>query len=243
MRSHFYITQTRNGIIRQLRLFTLCVAWLLLPLLSSAASFPCEKASTAVEHAICKDKELSDFDEYLGRYYAAARAELPHATECLVADQKAWLRGVRDACKDAACLKKSYLLRLSELDGLQAGATALKNVQLPRTPTLVGILPAALDQIAAPRSPNLKPLLVQGTIVDEVSKGDGYLIVSKEGRRHLLAVLMLLDDSTSILETLSHQAATTYLIRGQAEPGTSKPEVFAQSTCRYIYRVPRNIEN
>ena len=239
MRSNFYITQTRKEINRQLRLFALCVAWLLLPLLSSAASFPCEKASTAVEQAICKDKELSDFDEYLGRYYAAARLELRHANECLAADQKAWLRGVRDACKDAACLKKSYLLRLSELDGLQAGATALKNVQLPRTPTLVAILPAALDQVAAPRSPNLKPMSVQGTIVDEVSTGDGYLIVSKEGRRHLLAVLMLLDDSTSILETLSHQAATTYLIRGQAERGTSKPEVFAQSSCRYIYRVPQ----
>lgn len=239
MRSNFYIPHPRNGINRQLRLFTLCVAWLLLPLLSSAASFPCEKASTAVEQAICKDRELSDLDEYLGRYYAAARLELRHANECLAADQKAWLRGVRDICKDAACLKKSYLLRLSELDGLQAGATALKNVQLPPTPTLVGILPAALDQVSAPRSPHLKPLSVQGTLMDEVSTGDGYLIVSKEGRRHLLAVLMLLDDSTSVLETLSRQRSTTYLVRGYAEPGASKPEVFAQSSCRYIYRVPQ----
>lgn len=239
MRSHFYITQTHKEINPWGLLVAFCLAWLSVPMPSSAASFSCEKASTAVEHAICKDKELSDFDEYLGRYYAAARLELRHANECLAADQKAWLRGVRDACKDAACLKKSYLLRLSELDGLQAGATALKNVQLPRTPTLVGILSAALDQVAAPRSPNLKPMSVQGRIVDEVSTGDGYLIVSKDGHRHLLAVLMLLDDSTSILETLSHQAATTYLIRGQAERGTSKPEVFAQSSCRYIYRVPQ----
>ena len=247
MRSHFSIARTRNGmpfkinasnrINHRLRLFALCVAWLSVPLLSSAASFPCEKASTEVERTICKDKELSDLDEYLGRYYSAARAELRHANVCLATDQKAWLGGVRDACKDAACLKKSYLL--SELDGLQPGATALKNVQLPRTPTLVGILPPAADQVAAPRSANLKPLSVQGTLVDEVSTGDGYLIVSREGRRHLLAVLMLLDDSTRVLETLSHQAATTYLIRGHAEPGANKPEVFAQSTCRYIYRVPQ----
>ena len=239
MRSHFYITQTRNRSNSRLLLFTLCVAWLLAPMLSSAASFPCEKASTTVERIICKDKELSDLDEYLARYYSAARAELLHANVCLATDQKAWLRGVRDSCKDAACLKKSYLLRLSELDGLQPGAMALKNIQLPRTPTLVGILPAALDQVAAPRIANLKPLSVQGSLADEVSTGDGYLIVSRDGRRHLLAALMLLDDSTSILETLSHQAATTYLIRGHAELGTSKPEIFAQSTCRYIYRVPQ----
>ena len=37
---------------------------------AAAASFPCEKAQTRIEKAICADKEVSDLDEYLGRYYA-----------------------------------------------------------------------------------------------------------------------------------------------------------------------------
>ena len=69
MRTHFSIARTRNYMLNKISannrnthrmLFTLCVACLLVPLLSSAASFPCEKASTDIERAICKDKELSD---------------------------------------------------------------------------------------------------------------------------------------------------------------------------------------
>ena len=210
-----------------------------MPLPSSAASFPCEKARTDVERAICKDKELSALDEHLGHYYSAARSELRHATECLASDQKSWLREVRDACKDGGCLKKAYLLRLSELDGVQPGATALKGVQLPSTPTLVWVLPPAQDQIAAPPRSDLKPLSIQGKLVNEVSTGDGYVVVTKGGRKHLVVSLMFLDDSTAGLDSLSKEVATNYLIRGHAEAGTSGQEAFSQSRCRYIYRVPQ----
>ena len=227
------------GVHRGLRLLAMCAAWLAMPLPSSAASFPCEKARTDIERAICQDKDLSAFDEYLGRYYSAARLRLRHAAQCLASDQKAWLREVRDTCKDGACLKRAYLLRLSELDGLQPGATALKGVQLPRTPTLVGVLPPAQDQVAAPRRPGLKPLSVRGKLVNEVSTGDGYVVISKDGRRHLVVSLMFLDDSTAVLDSLGREVATNYLIRGHGETGMSDPEAFSQSTCRYIYRVPQ----
>ena len=219
--------------------WTVCAVWLSTYLPSSAASFPCQKARTDVEQAVCRDQNLSALDEHLGRYYAVAHTQFRHATECLVSDQKAWLRDVRDTCKDIACLKAAYLLRLSALDGVQPGTTALRNVQLPRTPTLVGILPPAKDRAAAPGAPNLKPLSVQGMLVSEVSSGDGYVMVSSAGRRHLLAPLMLLDDSTAVLESLSGEAATTYLVRGHAESGATGHEAFSQSRCRYIYRVPQ----
>ena len=48
-----------SKISHSLRLFAICAVWLSAPLMASAASFPCEKAATEVERAICKDKELS----------------------------------------------------------------------------------------------------------------------------------------------------------------------------------------
>lgn len=119
-------------------------------LASAGPSFPCDKAQSRVEKAICADAELSGLDEHLGRYYAGGRQALADAAECFTANQRQWLRTVRDACADPACLKAAYLARLSELDGLQPGAIAIKQFPLPHGPTLAWIIPAALDQVAAP---------------------------------------------------------------------------------------------
>jgi uncharacterized protein len=204
---------------------------------SIAASFPCEKASTPVERLICQDKELSDYDEYLGRYYSAARSVLPQATQCIAVDQRQWLRRVRDVCKDTLCLKKAYLLRLGELNGVQPGATVLRNLKLPDTPTLVAIIPPAEDQIAAPRRPNPVPMAVTGKLLNEVSDGDGYVVLAKDGRKHLLVGLMFLDDSTANLEWLSKAASTDYLVKGAASAEEAGSVSFSQAACRYIYRV------
>ena len=228
-----------NNTINLLRILAVCAAWFFLPLSSSAASFPCQKASTAVERTICASKEISELDDYLGRYYAAARSEMSQAKECLASNQWEWLRGVRDVCKDVACLKAAYLQRLGELDGVQPGATALKNIELPRTPTLVGILPPAKDQTAAPPSAPLKSLAVQGRLVSEVAAGDGYVIVSKEGHKHLLVPLMLLDESTDVLQSFSQETAVTFLVRGHSGAGKNGQQAFAQNKCRYIYKVPQ----
>src|SRR5574341_293689 len=113
---------------------------------AAAASFDCAKAQSRVEKLICADAEVSTLDEYLGRYYFAARETLREAAPCLAADQKQWLSGVRNACADAGCLKKAYLERLGELHPLQPGVTALKNVELPRVPALEWIIPPAADR-------------------------------------------------------------------------------------------------
>src|SRR6185436_9428473 len=110
-----------------------------------AQSFDCAKAQTRIEKLVCADRGVADLDEYLGRYYSAARAEIPGAASCLQADQSQWLKSKRDVCADAACLKAAYLDRLAELDPLQPGVSALKNVTLPVVPSLVWVIPPASD--------------------------------------------------------------------------------------------------
>lgn len=206
---------------------------------SAGPSFPCDKAQSRVEKAICADAELSDLDEYLGRYYPAAREALSEAAACLTADQRQWLRTVRDRCVDGACLKAAYLARLSELDALQPGASAIKAFPLPRGPALVFIVPAALDQVAAPPRPDARPLVVRGTLIDEVATGDGFVLRTPEGQSYLLAMLMFLDGETAErLPVLAKDQGPTYLARGHAAVDPRGRTYFEPSRCVFIYRLP-----
>lgn len=205
---------------------------------AQAASFPCEGALTAVERNVCGDPEVSVLDEHLGRYHAAARQILGPAADCLVADQRAWLRTVRNTCPDTACLKTAYLRRLGELDGLQPGATAVKTLPLPAVPTLVWIIPAAADTVAAPRLKDLQPLQASGRLVNEVASGDGHVLQAQSGQKHLVVASMFIDASTEMLNSLVGQPGVRYQVRGQIEPGSTGMH-FAQSSCRYVYRLPR----
>src|SRR6188508_3794069 len=96
-------------------LFLLTAAFCGAANIAAAQSFDCAKAQTRIEKMVCADRAIADLDEYLGRYYSAARAEIPGAAACLQSDQSQWLKTKRDACSDAACLKTAYLERLAEL--------------------------------------------------------------------------------------------------------------------------------
>jgi uncharacterized protein len=208
-------------------------------LASAGPSFPCDKAQSRVEKTICADAELSDLDEYLGRYYAGARQALADAGECFVTNQRQWLRTVRDACADPACLKAAYLARLSELDGLQPGATAIKAFPLPHGPTLAWIIPAALDQVSAPPKPNARPLVAQGTLLDEVATGDGFVLRTREGQSYLLVLLMFLGgESVTRLTSLAKDPRATYLARGYAATNNQGHTYFEPSRCVFIYQLP-----
>ena len=181
---------------------------------------------------------LSTLDEHLARYYQAARAALQGAVQCLASDQRQWLSSVRNACADAGCLKKVYLERLSELDGLQPGASALKNVALPRVPTLVWIIPAAGDQVAAPPKPNARPLVVRGELFDDLSQGDGFLLRGAQGST-LLAMLMFLEgDTAQQLSVLAKVPNAVYLARGYAATDASGKIYYEPSRCVFLYRLP-----
>lgn len=205
--------------------------------LSNAASFPCEKAQAAIEKLICGTPEVSELDEYLGRYYAAARTSFRHAESCLVNDQRAWLRTVRDACKDAACLKRAYLERLAVLHAVQPGATSLRNIELPKSPPLVWIVPPAADQVAAPRNQPTVPLSASGKVVNDISTGDGYILQSNTGEKILIVPLMFLEQPTSdALESLARLPNSAYMIRGHTDSKGTAAKAFASSQCAFVYR-------
>ncbi|MES2048048.1 MAG: hypothetical protein V4447_06590 [Pseudomonadota bacterium] len=219
--------------------FIVSALFLLFSASADAASFPCDKAKSVIEKTICSQPELSDLDEYLGRYYWAARESLKHADACMVSDQRAWIKTVRDACQDAACLKRVYLNRLAQLDALQPGATSLRNIALPKVAPLVWIIPPAADQVAAPRNMLTMPLVAKGKLLNEVATGDGYVLLSEaEGRKHLIVPLMLLEPQTNeALATLARDPKAIYEIAGRTEIKGDGTRPFSSSQCSYVFRV------
>ena len=202
-----------------------------------AASFDCAKAHSRVEKAICAEQDVSDLDEYLGRYYAGARATLRESGACLAADQRQWLVS-RNKCEDAACLKKLYLERLAELHPLQPGATSLKNVELPRVPSLAWIIPPAADNVAAPHRPNARAFEAKGRVINDVEKGDGFVLRTAEGATHILLLAMFFDGpSVDMLNGLAAEPNATFLARGHAAQSGARI-YYEPSRCVFLYRLP-----
>ena len=205
-----------------------------------AQSFDCAKAQTRVEKMVCADRGVADLDEYLGRYYSAARAEIPGAASCLQADQSQWLKSKRDACADAACLKAAYLDRLAELDPLQPGVTALKNVTLPVVPSLVWVIPPASDNVAAPPNPKAVAFEATGAIVNDIAtnpKSEGIVLRTRDGTRIPLMLLMFLEgESQDRLTSLSKERGAMFRARGFA-PNASRKS-FEPSRCVFVHRLP-----
>lgn len=206
---------------------------------ASAQSFDCSKAQTPVEKMICADASLRELDEYLGRYYAAGRAELEGAASCLQSDQAQWLRSTRNACATGDCLKTAYLNRLGELDPLQPGVTAVKGLEFPNVPALVWVIGPAADKTAAPPRPNAQPLTATGVVVDDVANGDGFILRTTDGTAIPLALLMFLDGKTpDHLAALARQKGATFRARGFAAQD-GKRTYFEPSRCTFIHRIPQ----
>ncbi|MGN7100311.1 lysozyme inhibitor LprI family protein [Ralstonia holmesii] len=79
----------------------------------AAPSFDCSKASSKVEKLICSDKNLSDTDAMLAEDYKALLATTDD--KGVRQRQLTWLKTVRNACNDVACLQKAYDARGDEL--------------------------------------------------------------------------------------------------------------------------------
>lgn len=209
---------------------------------TGAQGFDCTKARTGIEKMVCADAQVSELDEHLGRYYSAARSALPGAESCLQADQAQWLKTVREPCRDTACLKTAYLNRLGELHALQPGATAITKIELPATPALLWIVPAALDRVAAPSRPGAKPLEATGTITDDIAanpNAEGFVLRTADGTRYPLVLLMFLDGQTpEVLSSLARQKGATFRARGAAATDDRGGIYFEPSRCVFIHRLP-----
>lgn len=82
-------------------------------------SFPCERASKAVELLICRNAHLAQLDVQLADAYRSALGRAPSASQQdLKRDEYYWLQQ-RDACQRAsdviACVERAYSTRLAGL--------------------------------------------------------------------------------------------------------------------------------
>ena len=199
-----------------------------------AASFACGKAKGKIEKAICADPVVSDLDEYMGRYYAGAVEALNDGAACLKADQRAWVKRVRDACgADGKCLAKVYLARLSVLDGLQPGMNQLKNIDLPSGPVLISAIPAS-PEVTAGKG---KPLAKSGKIVQEINDINNMGIAVKPKGGKAAAFIFEMDIGSSptheLVNSLIDQPGV-FEVRGMSTPQGG----FDDGQCRYVYRLP-----
>ena len=78
------------------------------------ASFDCAKARSAQEKLICSDHELARLDVDLSAAYRKAR-EAAADPKALQTEQLDWLKSLRNACSDKACLIQAYKGRLAQL--------------------------------------------------------------------------------------------------------------------------------
>ncbi|WP_321814317.1 MULTISPECIES: hypothetical protein [unclassified Paraburkholderia] len=83
-------------------------------------SFDCKKASTKVEHLICNNPDLVKLDATVNRGYVTMR--LIDSKEISYQDpvrlnQVNWIRTVRNACADKACLVDAYRARVQDIKG------------------------------------------------------------------------------------------------------------------------------
>ncbi|KZD03830.1 MAG: hypothetical protein CMO03_11975 [Thalassospira sp.] len=104
-----------------------------------AASFPCERASTLVEHAICQNEDLAKRDlEMARRYQSVMSMSDPDQQNSIESDQVGWLWERNRACSfDASetakihdCLAGQYDARIAVLAGMLRGDIVLQNVSV-----------------------------------------------------------------------------------------------------------------
>lgn len=81
---------------------------------AQAASFDCAKAYTPIEKTICADGQLSELDSQLMQVYKKSLTESASA-DVIKAEQRLWLKEVRNSCQDVTCLKSAYSNRISAL--------------------------------------------------------------------------------------------------------------------------------
>ena len=90
-----------------------------------SASFPCAKAATSPEEAICGSRELASLDRSVGTSFSDDLRQFtatgdPEASAKLKTTQKKWLLA-RDRCgADEGCLRKAMGTRLQALADTEA---------------------------------------------------------------------------------------------------------------------------
>jgi uncharacterized protein len=200
-------------------------------------SFDCGKATLPVERFICASPELSGLDEMLARSYTVAVGKLGEAGACLRVDQSRWLRAVRNACPDDACLRRAYRLRLGELNPFQPGATFVSDV--PSGPALIAAVPAGVGirPADAPDNPDPKPMSAEGRLEEE---GGGYILTTAASGAQFVVRNFYFSEATikqlnEILVAAGERKRFRISGYRAAMPGQN---VFEPRRCILIHRLP-----
>ena len=147
-----------------------------------AQSFPCERARTAPERAICTVPSLSTLDRAVASAFNDALRREPANAPAVRSAQQQWLRGRDSTCavpapRLAECLTRQMTARLAALAPPPEVVAAVPSVQAaasqpllpPREPSIPGFVPpdaaAALDAAVQPAA------AVVGTLLRVVSPG------------------------------------------------------------------------
>ena len=96
-----------------------------------AASFDCKKAKTEIEKMICSDKEVSTLDQEMDRMYKKALALVSYKAQ-MKKQQQEWIRTLRNACEDEACLLREYRDRIAALNSTLAAAALKRKPEDPK---------------------------------------------------------------------------------------------------------------
>jgi uncharacterized protein len=161
---------------------------------------------------------------------------LGNGASCLKADQRMWLKIVRNPCGgDASCLSAAYLARLATLDALQPGASALKNVDLPASPVLLTAIPPEADAAAPTGTETIE---LRGQLVHEAQdiNNMGYAVKPGQGAARAFVLDMSIGNSPShdiVRGLIEGGREARFMVRGIAtgEGG------FSDGACRFVYRV------
>lgn len=134
---------------KKIVVFRLCalIAIFVTPSLIVAESFDCQKATSEVEKIICGDYELSNLDESLNKAYLQA-LEWKDIKNRIIKSQRQWLK-VRNACKNAECLKNAYEARIKEL-GLSEHGIAILTAPNPSASSSKASAKTSKSQTAKP---------------------------------------------------------------------------------------------
>jgi uncharacterized protein len=106
------------------KIFLLAISMATLFSPAYAASFDCKKASTFVEQSICSNETASKLDEDLASKYKDALVTSKNS-DGLKAEQKSWLKMVRNKCKTVECINDATNERISELSNKPSSKLAL----------------------------------------------------------------------------------------------------------------------
>ena len=91
-------------------------ATVLTPVAAQAASFPCERARTADERAICADRGLNDRDVEMAVLYRLTTSMVAMGARGTLQDEQTqWLAGRRRCGGSRACIRTSYDSRNARL--------------------------------------------------------------------------------------------------------------------------------